>query len=288
LLSLARFEDALVKLDLCNELRPDHAPTVQGRAGTLYHLNRFEEALSEGGRAQALDPASAEITYNLGLTLQKLARHSDALEQFDRTLDLRPNFADALQNKASALTELHRFDEAVAVYRGMTAIDPDNAEADWNSSLIQLLSGDFERGWAAREQRWRVWSLPGTAGYPRFSQPMWHGENIEGRTILVCADEGLGDTIQFVRYVPMLAALGARVILLPQESLYPLLSGLPGVSHCLPNLRGGVPAFDLHCPVMSLPFAFWDHARYDSSADIVFASPRGGPRTGLGRSTRSA
>jgi hypothetical protein len=86
---------------------------------------------------------------------------------------------------------------------------------------------------------------------------MWLGvENIEGKTILVCADEGLGDTIQFVRYAPMLAALGARVILLPQESLYPLLSGLPGVAQCLPNLDRGLPAFDVHCPIMSLPLAF--------------------------------
>ena len=86
---------------------------------------------------------------------------------------------------------------------------------------------------------------------------MWFGEeNIEGKTILVCADEGLGDTIQFVRYAPMLKALGARVILLPQESLHPLLSGLPGVSQCLPNLSKGLPAFDFHCPVTSLPLAF--------------------------------
>ena len=86
---------------------------------------------------------------------------------------------------------------------------------------------------------------------------MWTGEeNIEGKTILVCADEGLGDTIQFVRYALMLKALGARVILLPQESLHPLLSGLPGVSQCLPNLSEGLPAFDFHCPITSLPLAF--------------------------------
>jgi hypothetical protein len=86
---------------------------------------------------------------------------------------------------------------------------------------------------------------------------MWRGErDIAGKTILVCADEGLGDTIQFVRYLPMLAALGARVILLPQESLYPLLLGSAGVSQCLPNMKGGLPAFDFHCPIMSLPWAF--------------------------------
>ena len=97
---------------------------------------------------------------------------------------------------------------------------------------------------------------------------MWRGErDIAGKTVLVCADEGLGDTIQFVRYVPMLAALGARVILLPQEPLYPLLSRLPGVAQCLPNIaRPRLPAFDFHCPIMSLPVAFATTARHHSRA----------------------
>jgi Glycosyltransferase family 9 (heptosyltransferase) len=143
------------------------------------------------------------------------------------------------------------------VYDHVKTIDPDTAEADWNLALIHLLRGDFAAGLRGREARWKMPSLPGTAGYPKFPQPMWLGEeNIEGKTILICADEGLGDTIQFVRYAPMLTALGARVILLPQEPLYPLLSGLPGVSQCLPNLDGGLPAFDVHCPIMSLPLAF--------------------------------
>jgi hypothetical protein len=143
------------------------------------------------------------------------------------------------------------------VYRHLKKIEPNNAETDWNMAQLHLLSGDFEAGWQEREARWKIPSLPGTAAYPRFPQPMWLGaENIEGKTILVCADEGLGDTIQFVRYAPMLTALGARVILLPQESLYPLLSGLTGVAQCLPNLDRGLPAFDVHCPIMSLPLAF--------------------------------
>jgi Glycosyltransferase family 9 (heptosyltransferase) len=120
-----------------------------------------------------------------------------------------------------------------------------------------LLCGDFADGWQRREARWKVPTLVGTAKYPKFPKPKWCGEkDIAGKTVLVCAAEGLGDTIQFIRYLPMLAALGARVILLPQETLYPLLSGFPGVIQCLPNMKGGLPAFDLHCPIMSLPWAF--------------------------------
>lgn len=258
LLQWGRFEEALIRLNLCDELQPNHAATLNKRSEALYKLNRFEEAQSDSRRAQALNPTSADICNDIGVTLQKLyRREEEALEWFDRAVALRPDFVSALINKAFTLTEMQRFDEAVMVYRHIKRIDPENAEPDWNEALIQLLNGDFEAGWAGRETRWKVSSLQGTANYPKFPQPVWLGEeNIEGKTILVCADEGLGDTIQFVRYAPMLTALGARVILLPQESLYPLLSGLPGVSQCLPNMAGGLPAFDMHCPATSLPLAF--------------------------------
>jgi tetratricopeptide (TPR) repeat protein len=257
LLRLKRFEEALVPFNLCDELRPDHAATLSRRGEALHNLNRFEEALSDNRRARALDPTSADICNDIGAALQRLVRHEEALEWFDLALDLRPDFVGALNNKASALTEIHRLDEAITTYRLVKAIEPENAEPDWNAALVQLLSGDLEAGWPGREARWQIPSLAGTAGYPKFPQPRWLGEeDIAGKTILVCADEGLGDTIQFVRYLPMLTALGARVILLPQESLYPLLSELPEVSQCLANLDGGLPAFDFHCPVMSLPRAF--------------------------------
>jgi len=258
LLDVGRFEEAVVKFDLCDELQPNHAATLNKRGEALYNLNRFEQALSDSRQARALDPMSAEACNEIGVTLQKLYGHEEeALQWFDRALDLRPDFVSALINKAFTLSEMQRFDEALKVYRRVKRIDPENAETDWNVALIQLLNGDFEAGWAGREARWRISSLQGTANYPKFPQAMWLGEkNIEGKTILVCADEGLGDTIQFVRYAPMLTALGARVILLPQESLYPLLSGLPGVAQCLPNLNQGQPAFDMHCPITSLPLAF--------------------------------
>lgn len=257
LLQVGRFEEALIRFNLCDELQPNHAATLNKRGEALRNLNRFEGALSDSRQAQALDPTNADICNNIGAALQKLTRHEEALEWFERALDLQPDFVAVLNNKASTLGEVLRLDEAIMVYRHAKRIDPENAETGWNLALLQLLNGDFEAGWRGREARWKVSSLGGAAAYPKFPQPMWLGdENIEGKTILVCADEGVGDTIQFVRYAPMLAALGARVILLPQESLYPLLSGLPGVSQCLPNLRRGPPAFDIHCPITSLPLAF--------------------------------
>jgi tetratricopeptide (TPR) repeat protein len=256
LLRLKRFKEALVYLNLCNELQPNHAATLKGRGEALHNLNRFEEALSDNRQAQALDPTNADICSDIGAALYRLSRHEEALEWYDRALDLRPNFAWALNNKAVTLGEIHRFDEAVAVFRHIKRIDPDNAEADWNVALIQLLTGDFETGWAAREARWKIPSF-WTGYYPEFSEPAWFGADpIAGKTILLGSDEGLGDAIQLARYVPMVAARGARVILVVPAPLCTLLSGLTGVSQCLPQSAGARPAFDFHCPLSRLPLAF--------------------------------
>jgi len=250
-----RFEEALVYFDLCEELEPDRFQILYMRALTLQSLKRFEEALADNKRAHVLDPSSADTCNNAGNILRALGRNEEALEWFDRSLKLRPDFAATLGNKAVALCELRRFDEAFAAYHRAGIVDRSHAVAEWNSALLQLLTGNFSAGWAGREARWKIPAF--STAYPKLSQPMWLGaEPLAGKTILVCADEGLGDTIQFVRYVPMLAARDARVILMVQDALCPLLSGMPGVSQCLARSVGTLPAFDVHCPISSLPLAF--------------------------------
>jgi tetratricopeptide (TPR) repeat protein len=252
---LGRFEEALTHFNLCDELQPNHAPTLQMRALMLHNLKRLEEALADNRRALELDPTSVEACNNTGTVFQSLGRHEEALSWFDRTLELRPDFVETLENKAVSLVELQRFDAAFAVCHRVRAIDPSRAVAEWNLALLQMLTGNFEAGWAGREARWRISAL--SASYPRVSQPMWLGaETIAGKTLLVYSDEGIGDAIQFARYVPMVAARGARVILVVQDALYPLLSELAGVSQCLPKSAARLPAFDLHCASSSLPLAF--------------------------------
>src|ERR1700744_3402121 len=168
---------------------------------------------------------------------------------------VRPSLVEALLNRGVALGQLQRFDEAFAAYRIVKALAPDNAEIDWNVAILHLVIGNFAAGWAGREARWkRVPRSP----YPEFTQPKWLGqEAVEGKTIVVCTDEGLGDTIHFVRYVPMLAARGARVILIVSDPLVSVLSRLPGVSQCFPlSAFPARLAFDMHCPISSLPLAF--------------------------------
>jgi tetratricopeptide (TPR) repeat protein len=249
-----RFEEALVYFNLCDELQPNNAPTLNMRGLVLHNLKRFEEGLTDYRRAQSLDPANAVICTNIGNTLHSLGRDEEALTWFDRSLELRPDFAETITNRAVSLVELRRFDEAFAAYHQARILEPSLVLAEWNLALHQIMTGNFEAGWAGREARWKMPAV--SARYQKPSQPMWLGaEPIAGKTILIFPDEGLGDSIQFARYVPMVAARGARVILVVQDALCPLLSGLTGLSHCLPLSDVTLP-FDMYCPISSLPLAF--------------------------------
>jgi tetratricopeptide (TPR) repeat protein len=248
-----RSEEAVSYFDLSDKLQPNQAAILEMRAIALHCLKRFEEALADNRRAYALNPDNADTCNNIGGALQWLRRDAEALPWFDRALELRPNFIAAFINKASSLQQHHRFDEVFAIYHHMKTIAPDDAQAEWNLSLLHMLHGNFEAGWLGREARWKVHSVV----YPKVSEPLWLGEgSVEGKTILVCADEGLGDSIQFARYVPMLAARGARVILAVNNALHPLLSALPGVAQIFSKSASVLPAFDMHCPISSLPLAF--------------------------------
>jgi tetratricopeptide (TPR) repeat protein len=161
----------------------------------------------------------------------------------------------ALINKASSLAQMRRIDDAIATYRQAQAIDPENAEAESYVSLIYRLLGDFEAGWAGLRARWTMEMRPDC--YPDFHQHLWLGkEEISGKRILVFADEGFGDTLQFARYIPLLAEKGAEIILVVDEALRPLLSRLRGVIQCLPKPSASLPSFDMHCPIGLLPLAF--------------------------------
>ena len=255
LLQLGRTEEAIVSLDQCDRLRPNHAATLQIRALAQHSLDRLEPALAELMQAHALDPANASFCTDIGVFLRRLGRGEESIAWFDAALARKADYFAAYNNKAFALTHLHRFAEAFATYDALKALDPGNMEAIWSEALLQLLTGNFAAGWRGREARFKIPSLP-VINY-NFAQPLWLGEtSLEGKTILIHADEGIGDTLQFARYVPMVAARGARVILLLPEALCPLLAGLPGVFDCVPMSGNQVIAFDTYCPISSLPLAF--------------------------------
>lgn len=251
-----RYEEAIARFARSTEIDPSQAGAFNFLSRCQWPLRRFEEALANARKAHELAPDNPEIIKNVGLILQKLDRQEEALPWFDQALALKPDFPSALNDRSTTRFALRRVDEAFADLDRAIALDPECADYHWNRALLQLLTGDFERGWQGRE--WgRKSALVGFADR-QFTKPRWFGdETPAGKTILLHSDEGLGDTIQYSRYAPMLARLGARVILEVEEALQPLLTGMEGVSLCLPkSADADLPEFDLHCPLSGLPLAF--------------------------------
>lgn len=249
-----RFADALESFNISLEASPNQADALHMRALVFQNLGRLEEAAADGLRSQVLDPTNADTHNHLGVVLHKLGRHGESLACYDRALSLRPDHVAALNNKAGLLADSLRFDEAMACYERAGTIEPSNPIALWDMALIHMTTGNFEAGWAGREIRWKTGL--GMAA-PNFVQPQWLGNgSLQGKTILIFADEGIGDCLQFARYVPMVAELGARVILAVADPAWSLLSRLPGVAECIPKSTAVLPDFDLHCSMSSLPLAF--------------------------------
>jgi len=251
-----RYEEALVRFTRSAELDPTQAGAYNFISRCHLPLRRFEEALASARKADELMPDNPDLIKNVGLMLQKLDRQEEALVWLDKAIALRPDFPSGLNDRSTTLLALRRLDEALADIDRAVALDPECPDYHWNRSLHHLLIGRFDAGWPARE--WgRKCELVGFVDR-KFEKPRWFGEEpVAGKTILLHSDEGLGDSIQYSRYAEKVAALGARVILEVEAPLHPLLTGLEGVSLCLPKKNDvTLPDFDLHCPLSGLPMAF--------------------------------
>lgn len=250
-----RLDEALVYLDRSADAQPDHAPIFATRGFVRASLGRNEQAIDDYERAIRLDPQHAQACANLGNVLKAIGEPERALAWYDRSLALKPDIANTT-NRALTLVELGRFAEAEQAYQVAMGIGVQHPALVWNHALFRMLLGDFEAGWPGREARWTIPHI--AKGYPKITTAMWIGkEPVAGKTVAVFQNEGVGDTIHFARYIPMLAERGARVILVVDRELVPLLSGLSGVSHCLAKTEATVvPPFDLHIAIDSLPLAF--------------------------------
>lgn len=254
LAGLGRHAAALASYDRALELKPDSADILFNRGNMLARMSRIEEALASYDRSLLLRPNDVDVLCNRGNALRRLKRSEEALACYDLMLRLRPDSADAFSNRSGALGDLHRYEEALASCAQALQLQPDHVDANFHEATLSLLHGDFELGWKKYEWRWRVSGQENYARY--FSQPVWLGkESLHGKSILLHAEQGFGDTIQFCRYVKLVAATGARVIIETQSALGSLLSSLNGV--CQVVVKGDpLPAFDYHCPLLSLPLAF--------------------------------
>jgi tetratricopeptide (TPR) repeat protein len=257
--------------------------------GLLYHeQGNYPQALDSYTQALACKPDYPEACNNQGVTLQLCQRYPEALASYDAAIRLRPNYASAHANRGVVLHELERFAEAVAACDQAIASQPESADAwynrgtslqaqgqieaalysysqairfgqlqkaHWNQSLLQLMQGNFAEGWKNYEARWKKSDFEPPRPFDPQTQPLWLGQtDLQGKTILLHAEQGLGDALQFCRFAASVKALGATVLLEIPLVLHDLLANLDGVDQLL--VRGApLPNFDYHCPLLSLPHA---------------------------------
>jgi tetratricopeptide (TPR) repeat protein len=252
LLELKRPAEAVAAFDAVLAKAPRHLQARINRGNALTELGRTAEALADYDLALGMAPGHPLALYNRGNALRLLGRYQEAIAAYDGAVAAMPQHLNAWLNRGQALAALNRHQDAIASYGRVLAVQPDFADAHFNAAMSFLTIGDYARGFA--EYEWR-WKRTGMAAPKTFRRPPWLGEApLAGLTIVLHAEQGLGDTVQFVRYVPRLAQMGARVVLEVQPVLKELFRGLDGLATVVG--RGEpLPPYDAHCPLGSLPLA---------------------------------
>jgi tetratricopeptide (TPR) repeat protein len=296
-----RLEEAAESYAQALALMPDAALSHTNLGNVLKSLGRLDEAVTHHRRAVAIDPAFAEAWSNLGLTHKAAGDRDAAFESFEQALALKPdnaefhyNFANALldggrgaeaaegfartvtlapghvrahANLGVALKEEGRMDEAIESLRTAIALDPAYADGHWNLSLALLLNGQFEEGW--REYEWRR-QIP-EIGVRSFDAPAWDGKPLNGKTLLIHAEQGLGDTLQFIRYARLAKDKGGTVVFECPAPLMKIAASAPGIDRLI--ARGDAPApFDIEIPLISLPAVLGSSAE-TNPAQLPYLAP---------------
>ncbi len=248
---------------------PDNAEAQANLGSALRRIDRLDEALKSYDRALAMGFDGAEIHANRASLLRALEQNEEAATSYAKVLAVDPDHADAGRNYGATLRELGRTDEAIDALTTAAAARPDDAVVHTNLAIALLEAGRFEEGW--REYDWRFASKNVDRG---FAQPAWDGSPFKGKTLLVHAEQGLGDTIQFVRYLPLVKQRGGTVLLECQPALVALFTGLAGADGII--LHGDpLPAFDLHRPLLGLPRLFGTTLEAIPTGVPYLAKPKG-------------
>jgi tetratricopeptide (TPR) repeat protein len=245
--------EALASAERALTIEPRHPDALANRARALLDMRQFEDALESANAALAIDAGNAEALNNRACALMELDRYDEAADSLARLLRLRPDFVGGLNNLGNLFQQLGRVADSIDCYERALAVAPGHPNLNFNAAVGRLCLGDFAQGW--RDYEWR-WKNPYFMSRKRdFKEPLWLGDvPLAGKTILLHAEQGLGDTLQFIRYAPQVAALGATVIVEVQKSLKSLISGMTGIAALVADGETP-PPFDCHCPLMSLPLA---------------------------------
>jgi Flp pilus assembly protein TadD len=243
--AVAHYEEAL-------RLQPTYAEAHFNWGNALKSLQHFEAAAEQYREAVRLRPNWSGAHNNLGLVAARMGQFDEASSHYAEALRLLPTYAEAHNNLALCLQAQGHLDTALIHFNRAVDCQPNFAAAHANRAQLWLLLGHYRRGWP--EYEWR-WQIPG-AVLPALPQPIWDGSDLSGRTILLRAEQGIGDTIQFIRYAPLVKQKGARVLVETPPTLLPLLACCPGIDECVP--RGGtsplpMPEFDVQARLPSLP-----------------------------------
>ncbi|MBF0166556.1 MAG: tetratricopeptide repeat protein [Alphaproteobacteria bacterium] len=253
LADLGRLAEALPLLSQAVKLAPSDPDPLVNLAHLVARMSRAEEAMGYFIAALKLAPLHVGALTGLGLLERDLRHFDNAAECLRRTLKQEPQRAPLWNNLALVLDEMGERVEAEAAYRKCLSLDPNAASARCNLGMTLLAQGNLEEGFKAYEARWQRSDMP-----PRsFAQPQWQGEPLAGKTILLHAEQCLGDSLHFCRYAPLVKSLGAeRVLLEVQPPLADLMRSLKGVDLVLRQNQAPLPDFDCHCPLLSLPTLF--------------------------------
>ncbi len=248
-----QLDEAIAAYRRAIALRPNIAEAHSNLGNALREKGQLDEAIAACRQAIVLRPNFAEAYSNLGVALADKGQLDEAIAAYRQAIAFRPNFAEAHGNLGKALKDKGQLDDAIAACRRAIAIKPNFAGAHNNLSLAMLTRGDFQHGW--EEHEWR-WKCKGFSSRPRdFTQPQWDGRPLEGRTILLHAEQGFGDAIQFIRYVPLVQQRGGKIIVECPAGLQRLFQTM--TASCQIVAEGQpLPAFDLQCPLLTLPRVF--------------------------------
>lgn len=230
---------------------PNYIEARNNLGNALRDLGKLEEAKAEFERVIHLKPDTHEAQSNLGNVYKDLGQHELAIAHYNKAIEANPNFATAYFNVATSKHETRHLDEAMACYERALAIQPDYGDALWNQSLLLLLKGDYEKGWKQYEQRWLKKDMP----FHGYDKPLWDGARFDGKTILLHGEQGLGDSLQFIRYAKPVKRQGGKVIVVCPPTLQRIFESIEEIDQVVPE-GAPIPDYDLQAPLLSLPMIF--------------------------------